>query len=67
LAGTSIHEALKQLNYHLNLSSDQYFPTFSGLRHPTEEHHNLLHQVVNPQQFTLRFDDILKTYFNDIL
>jgi len=23
--------------------------------------------VANPQQFTLRFDDILKTYFNDIL
>ena len=45
----------------------QCFPTCSYLQHLTEDKCNLLHQVANPSQFASRFDDILKTYFSDIL
>jgi len=42
---------------------DQCFPTVLGLRDPTEDKHNLRHLVMKPQQFALRFDDILKIVF----
>jgi len=34
-----------------------------GLRYPTKENYNLQNPVANPNNFALRFDDILKMYF----
>ena len=55
----SISDKLRKVVECLN----QCFPTFSGLRHPTKEKHNLRHLVANPQKFGLRFSDILKIPF----
>jgi len=32
---------------------DHWFPTFSGLRHPTEKKYNMRHPMANPYQFAL--------------
>jgi len=41
----------------------QYFSTFLGLRHPAEYKYNLWRSASNPQQFALKFSDILKLFY----